>query len=82
MLAGQQWLTPAANCTDRSTTPTKAPKAWALPKFWVSIRSYNKQPVKKIWGRILGFVWLEFAVAALYILAIGKGPSFIPNVII
>ena len=43
----------------------KAPKAWALPRFWVSIRSYKKQPVKKIWGRILGLAWLKFAVAAL-----------------
>ena len=45
--------------------PTKAPKAWALPKFWVSIRFYKKQPVKKIWARILGLAWLKFAVAAL-----------------
>ena len=41
----------------------KAPKAWALPRFWVSIRSYKKQPVKKIWGRTLGLAWLKFAVA-------------------
>ena len=26
-----------------------AAKVWSLPKFWVSIRSYKKQPVKKIW---------------------------------
>ena len=26
----------------------------ALPNFWVSVRSYKKQLVKKIWGRILG----------------------------
>ena len=25
----------------------KAPMAWALPRFWVSIRSYKKQLVKK-----------------------------------
>ena len=44
----------------------KAPKAWALPKFWVSISSYKKQqPVKKIWGRILGLAWLKLAVASL-----------------
>ena len=49
----------------RGATADKAPKAWALPRFWVSIRSYKKQPVKKIWGRILGLVWLKFAVAAL-----------------
>ena len=46
-------------------TDGKAPKAWALLRFWVSIRSYKKQPVKKIWGRILGLVWLKFAVAPL-----------------
>ena len=43
----------------------KAPKAWALPKFWVSISSYKKQLVKKIWGRILGLAWLKLAVAFL-----------------
>ena len=36
----------------RGATAGKAPKAWALPRFWVSIRSYKKQPVKQIWGRI------------------------------
>ena len=41
----------------------RAPKALALPRFWVSIRSYKKQPVKKNWGRILGLAWLKFAVA-------------------
>ena len=49
----------------RAATAGKAPKAWALPRFWVSIRSYKKQPVKKIWGRILDLAWLKFAVAAL-----------------
>ena len=27
----------------RGATTGKAPKAWALPRFWVSIRSYKKQ---------------------------------------
>ena len=50
----------------RAATATKTSKAWALPKFWVSIYNfYKKQPVKKIRGRILGLVWLKFAVAAL-----------------
>ena len=49
----------------RGATAGKAPKAWALPRFWVSIRSYKKQLVKKIWGRILGLVWLKFTVAPL-----------------
>ncbi len=40
--------------THRAATAGKAPKAWALPRVWVSIHSYQKQPVKKIWGRILG----------------------------
>ena len=43
---------------------TAAPKIWALPRFWVSIRSYKKQLVKKNWGRILGLAWIKFAVAA------------------
>ena len=38
----------------RATTATKAPKAWALPKFWISIRSYKKQPVKKNLGQNIG----------------------------
>ena len=49
----------------RAATAGKAPKAWAMPRFLVSIRSYKKQPVKNIWGRILGLAWLKFAVAAL-----------------
>ena len=49
----------------RAATAGKAPKAWALPRFWVLIRSYKKQPVKKNWSRILGLAWLKFAVAAL-----------------
>ena len=49
----------------RAATAGKAPKAWALSRFWVSIHSYKKQPVKKIWGRILGLAKLKFAVAAL-----------------
>ena len=32
----------------RGATAGKAPKAWALPRFWVSTRSYKKQSVKKI----------------------------------
>jgi hypothetical protein len=31
----------------------------------ISICSYKKQSFKKIWGRILGLVWLIFDVAAL-----------------
>ena len=50
----------------RAATAGKAPKAWALLRFWVSIRSYKKQLVKKIWGRILGLAWLKFAVASLH----------------
>ena len=29
---------------------TRPPKAWTLPRFCVSIRSYKKQPVKKNLG--------------------------------
>jgi hypothetical protein len=36
-----------------------------LARFWVSIRSYKKQPVKKCWCRILDLAWLKFAGAAL-----------------
>ena len=43
----------------------QGPQARALPRFWVSIHSYKKQPVKKNWGRILGLAWLKFAVVFL-----------------
>ena len=36
----------------RAATAGKAPNVWALSGFWVSIPSYKKQPIKKIWGRI------------------------------
>ena len=50
---------------NRAVTAGKAFKAYALPRFWFSIRSYKKQPVKKNWGKILSLAWLKFAVAAL-----------------
>ena len=50
---------------DRAATAGKAPKAWAFPRFWVSIYSYKKQLVKKKWGRILGIAWLKFSVASM-----------------
>ena len=50
----------------RGAMAGKAPKAWALPRFWVSIHFYKKQPVKKIGGRILGLAWLKFAMEPLY----------------
>ena len=37
-----------SNIIIRAATATKASKARALPKFWVSICSYKKQLVKKI----------------------------------
>ena len=50
----------------RAATAGKAGKVWSLPRFWFSIPSYKKQPVKKIWGRILDLAWLKFAVAAMF----------------
>ena len=44
-----------------------AAEDWSLPRFWVSIRSYKKQPVKTFWGRILDLAWFKFAVAALVV---------------
>ena len=50
----------------RAATAGKAPKALvALPRFWVSICSYKKQPVKNDLGKILDLAWLKFAVATL-----------------
>ena len=48
--------------------------AGKAPRFWVSIRSYKKQLIKNIWGRILGIAWLKFAMVPLNI-----KPSFIVN---
>ena len=49
----------------RAAATGTASKAWALPRFWVSICSCNKHQVKNNWGRILGLSWLKFAVASL-----------------
>ena len=54
-----------ATTWSRAATAGKALKVWTLPKCWVSIPSYKKQPVKKICGRILGLAWPKFAVASL-----------------
>ena len=59
------WNSFRMNFDIRAATAGKAPKAWALPRFWVSICSYKKQLVKKTWGRIVGIAWLKFAVASL-----------------
>ena len=48
----------------RAATAGKAGKVWSLPRFWVSIHSYKKQPIKKF-GVKLDLAWLKFAVAAL-----------------
>ena len=50
---------------NRAATAGKAGKVWSFPRFWVSIRSYKKQLVKKFGGRILDLAWLKFTVAAL-----------------
>ena len=34
----------------RAATVGKAGMVWSLPKFWVSMHSYKKQPVKKFFG--------------------------------
>ena len=49
----------------RIATTGKAGKIWSLRRFWVSIRSYKKQLVKKFLGRILNLALLKFAVVAL-----------------
>jgi hypothetical protein len=51
----------------RAATAGKEGKVWSLPRFWVSIRSYKKQPVKNFLGRILDLAWLKFAVGALLV---------------
>ena len=63
----QNWIFPvsALLVVSRAATAGKADKVWSLPRFWVSIPSYKKQPVKKFWGRILDIALLKFAVAAL-----------------
>jgi hypothetical protein len=43
----------------------RPPRPGPCLEFWVSIGSYKKQPVKKIWARILGLAWLKFVVAPL-----------------
>ena len=50
----------------RAATAAKAANDWSLPRFWISIRSYKKQLVKKIWGIILDLgghsmtMWTQF----------------------
>ena len=52
-----------AATTAKAANTAKTAKDWS--RFQVSICSYKKQPVKKIWDRILGLVWLKFVVASL-----------------
>ena len=59
------YITVYKNMYIRVATAGKAGKVWSLPRFWVSIRSYKKQLVKRFWGRTLDLAWLKFIVAAL-----------------
>ena len=39
----------ALSTISRAATAAMAAKVWSLSRFWVSIRSYKKQLVKKFW---------------------------------
>ena len=51
----------------RGATATKASKAQALPKFWVTVNPISIRGANYANHITMGLVWLKFAVAPLYI---------------
>jgi hypothetical protein len=49
----------------RATTATKASKARALPKFWVTVNPFSTRGADYAHHSTMGLVWLKFAVAPL-----------------
>jgi hypothetical protein len=49
----------------RAATATKASKAWALPKFWVTVNPISTRGADYAHHSTMGLVWLKFAVAPL-----------------
>ena len=51
----------------RAATATKASKARALPKFWVTINPISTRGADYAHHSTMGLVWLKFAVAPLHL---------------
>ena len=49
----------------RGATPTKASKARALPKFWVTVNPISTKGANYVHHSTMGLVWLKFAVVPL-----------------
>jgi hypothetical protein len=49
----------------RGATATKASKAWALPKFWVTVNPISTRGADYAHQSTMGLVWLKFAVAPM-----------------
>ena len=49
----------------RGATATKASKARALPKFWVTVNPISTRGADYAHHSTMGLVWLKFAVATL-----------------
>ena len=49
----------------RGATATKASKALALPKFWVTVNPSSTRGADYTHHSTMGLVWLKFAVAPL-----------------
>ena len=49
----------------RAATTTKASKAQALPKFWVTVNPISIRGADYAHHSTMGLVWLKFAVAPL-----------------
>ena len=54
----------------RAATATKASKARALPKFWVTVKPISTSGADYAHHSTMGLVWLKFAVAPLYMVTI------------
>ena len=64
-------LVVAKNIINRGATATKASKARALPKFWVTVNPISTRGADYAHHSTMGLVWLKFAVAPLMSVKIG-----------
>ena len=49
----------------RGAIAGKAAKAWALPRFWVTVNPISTRGADYAHHSTMGLVWLKFAVAPL-----------------
>ena len=56
----------------RGATATKASKAWALPKYWVTVNPISIRGADYAHHNTMGLGWLKFALASLKLMCFDR----------